>query len=117
MSRIVHGNECVRCDKSIDDDEALYCSDDTCTKGDIHMPGNASYYKRRHRKWADDVLRKAKYLCEDCKRYGKNTPAVVAHHMEPITERPELAYVLSNGRALCDACHNKRHPEKGGRSF
>ncbi|MDD4312265.1 MAG: HNH endonuclease [Eubacteriales bacterium] len=61
-------------------------------------------------------MRRDKYLCQDCKRYGRNKPAVVAHHIEPITERPELAYVLSNRRALCDACHNKRHPEKGGRS-
>ena len=117
MSRIVHGDACVHCDSSVDDDGALYCSDDTCTKGEEHMPDNAAYYKRRHRKWSDDVMRRDKYLCQDCKRYGKNTPAVVAHHIEPITERPELAYVLSNGRALCDACHNKRHPEKGGRSF
>lgn len=59
-------------------------------------------------------MRRDKYLCQDCKRYGRNTQAEVAHHIQPINERPDLAYSLSNGIALCNACHSKRHPEKGG---
>ena len=79
------------------------------------MSLNPAYNKQRHRKWSDAVMRRDKYLCQDCKRYGRNTPAEVAHHIQPISERPDLAYSLNNGVALCNACHSKRHPEKGGR--
>ena len=79
------------------------------------MSINPAYNKQRHRKWSDDDLRRDKYLCQDCRRYGRMVPAQVAHHIQPITERPDLAYQLSNGVALCHKCHNKRHPEKGGR--
>lgn len=79
------------------------------------MPLNPRYNTQKHRKWSADVMRRDKYLCQDCKRFGRNVPAEVAHHIQPITERPGLAYSLSNGIALCNACHSKRHPEKGGR--
>ena len=42
--------------------------------------------------------------------------AVVVHHIQPIEERPDLALTLSNLRSLCEACHNRRHPEKGGKN-
>ena len=79
------------------------------------MSINPAYNKQRHRKWSDEVLRRDKYLCQDCKRYGRMIAAEVAHHIKPIAEQPDLAYQLSNGVALCRKCHNKRHPEKGGR--
>lgn len=75
------------------------------------------YNTAKHKAWAHKVLHRAGYLCQDCARYGKRTPATVAHHDKPIDEYPELAYDLNNGRALCDGCHNKRHPEKGGRKY
>ena len=70
------------------------------------------YHRKRHLEWREKVLRRAKYLCEECARYGRRTPATVAHHIKHADEYPELRYVLSNGRALCSACHNKYHPEK-----
>lgn len=47
---------------------------------------------------------------------GLPVRATVAHHIQHLDEHPELAYDLANGRALCEACHNKMHPEKGGKS-
>ncbi|MEA5047450.1 MAG: HNH endonuclease [Eubacteriales bacterium] len=79
------------------------------------MSVNPAYNKQRHRKWSEEVLRRDKYLCQDCKRYGRMVPADVAHHIIPLSERPDLAYKVSNGVALCNGCHSKRHPEKGGR--
>ena len=73
------------------------------------------YHRARHRAWREKVLRRAKYLCEECARYGRRTPATVAHHIKHADAYPELRYDVSNGRALCAACHNKYHPEKGGR--
>ena len=79
------------------------------------MSANPAYNKQRHRDWSAAVMRRDKYLCQDCKRYGRNVAADVAHHIEPIAERPDLAYSIRNGIALCHKCHSKRHPEKGGR--
>lgn len=38
--------------------------------------------------------------------------AAVVHHIKHVDEFPELAYTDSNLISLCDACHNKAHPEK-----
>lgn len=84
----------------------------------------AGYYDRaKHQHWRAAVLRRAKYLCEECARYGRRNsqglpvPATVAHHKVPIEEHPELRLDVNNGEALCAACHNARHPEKGGRKW
>jgi len=76
------------------------------------MPNDKHYSEARHRRWREKVLHRAGYLCEDCARYGKRVPATVAHHVKHLDEYPELAYDVNNGRALCEACHNKEHPEK-----
>lgn len=84
------------------------------------MPSDPHYSRARHRAWREAVLRRAGYLCEECKRYGRLGPdglpvkATTAHHIKHRDEYPELAYLVSNGRALCADCHNKEHPEKGG---
>ena len=78
------------------------------------MPDKDHYKTAKHRAWAQKVLRRDKYLCQQCKRYGKKVQARVAHHKVPLETDPSLAFALSNGEALCFACHNKLHPEKGG---
>ena len=35
------------------------------------MSSNAHYNRARHRAWAAKVLRRAGYLCEVCRRYGR----------------------------------------------
>ena len=83
---------------------------------------NPHYNGARHRAWAEKVLRRAGYRCEECRRYGRTDKdglpvrATVAHHIQHLDEHPELTYDLANGRALCEACHNKMHPEKGRKS-
>lgn len=72
------------------------------------------YHSRKHLIWREKVLRRAGYLCEECARYGRRTPATVAHHVKHADSYPELRFVVTNGRALCAACHNKAHPEKAG---
>ena len=81
------------------------------------------YYKHaKHKAWRAEVIRRAGGLCEVCKRYGRTDKdglpivATVAHHIKPRKEYPALQYVISNGRALCDACHAAAHPEKGAKS-
>ena len=81
------------------------------------MSDNPLYNSARHKRWREKVLRRAGYLCEECKRYGRRTPATVAHHIKHADEYPELRFIVSNGRALCNACHNKEHPEKARKAF
>ena len=86
------------------------------------MPSDPHYHGKRHRLWRDKVISKAGGLCEECKRFGRvdkdGLPIVasVAHHIKPREVFPELQYYVSNGRALCEKCHNTAHPEKGAKS-
>lgn len=77
------------------------------------MNYNPKFYQtvawRRKRK---QVLRRDEYLCQQCKRYGKRTPAKIVHHVLHYDEYPELGLTGSNLISLCEKCHNKEHPEK-----
>jgi 5-methylcytosine-specific restriction endonuclease McrA len=82
---------------------------------------DAFYHRAKHREWRRKVLAKAGGLCEICKRYGRHdkeglpVAATTAHHIKHADKFPELRYVVGNGMALCDGCHNQQHPEKGGK--
>lgn len=62
-------------------------------------------------------------MCQDCMDrlragYGvRPRRAEMVHHIIPLEERPDLALDLSNLRSLCNECHNREHPEKGGRQY
>lgn len=63
------------------------------------------------------ILRRDKYMCQECRKYGKMTPATYVHHIQHLEDRPDLALVDSNLESVCLACHNKLHPEKGTKSL
>ena len=67
-------------------------------------------WKRKRR----SILKRDKYLCRECKKYGRRRDAQTVHHIKTVELFPELAFVDSNLISLCNACHNKAHPEKGG---
>lgn len=69
---------------------------------------NSTKWKKKRAK----ILRRDKYQCQRCKRYGKLTEATMVHHIIEIEEDPSLALVDSNLVSLCKACHEKQHPEK-----
>lgn len=73
------------------------------------------------------ALERDKYLCQDCLRRGKITKANTVHHIEPIrtikNRKNEIIKTgwqkrldLNNLEAICPACHNAEHPEKGERT-
>ena len=64
-----------------------------------------------------EALRRDRYPCQYCKRYGKLTPADEVHHILTIDEAPEKAYDLDNLVSLCRACHNKLHGIKGAKGY
>lgn len=82
---------------------------------------DAFYHRARHKVWRQKVLARAGGLCEICKRYGRRdrdglpVAATVAHHVLHADTHPERRYDVTNGQALCEACHNRQHPEKGRR--
>ena len=75
---------------------------------------NRFYDSRRWRALRERILRRDKYLCRDCARYGRVTPATEVHHVKPRETWPELQWRPDNLVSLCHMCHNARHPEKGG---
>lgn len=70
------------------------------------------YEDKRWIRKREKILRRDDYRCVWCRRYGRAKPAVVVHHIRHADEFPELAYTDSNLVSLCQACHNKAHPEK-----
>lgn len=60
------------------------------------------------------IMHRDKYLCQECKKYGKNKEAYLVHHIKEVEEYPELKLKNDNLVSVCNSCHNKLHPEKGG---
>lgn len=75
------------------------------------------YKSKRWLRKRDAILRRDGYRCQICQRYGKVRPAVTVHHIKHYEEYPELGLTDSNLISLCQACHNKMHPEKGGKRW
>lgn len=55
------------------------------------------------------ILKRDDYKCQECKRYGKNTPATTVHHIIPLEQMPDLKLNSLNLISLCQECHNKMH--------
>lgn len=62
--------------------------------------------KRQH------ILRRDGYMCQVCRRYGKQVEATEVHHIKHLEDAPDLALVDSNLISLCHRCHWLQHPEK-----
>jgi 5-methylcytosine-specific restriction enzyme A len=60
------------------------------------------------------ILRRDRYLCQECLKYGKNIDAKIVHHIQEIEDEPQLKLSNNNLVSVCASCHNKIHPEKGG---
>jgi 5-methylcytosine-specific restriction endonuclease McrA len=72
------------------------------------------YQSEKWRRKRAAILRRDGYMCQECKRYGRARQAVHVHHIVHLEDAPELAFADENLVSLCLACHNKKHPEKGG---
>lgn len=79
------------------------------------MPQNPFYKTKKWRDKRDSILRRDGYLCQHCKKYGKEVEATTVHHIKHRDEYPELAYDSDNLVSLCYKCHAKQHPEKGAK--
>ena len=70
------------------------------------------YKDMRWRRLRLTALQRDKYLCTECKRYGRTTPATMVHHINPSDASRFLD--LANLTSLCDACHNGMHNRMNG---
>ena len=56
------------------------------------------------------------FLCQDCLKEGRYTPAEEVHHIEPLTPEninsPSISLNPDNLISLCRECHKKRHGAK-----
>lgn len=51
------------------------------------------------------------YLCQECFRQKKITPADMVHHKKPVKPYWHLRLVASNLESLCNSCHNRMDHE------
>ena len=74
---------------------------------------NPFYLTPRWQRKRAAILRRDKYQCQECRRYGRMREAKEVHHIKHLKDYPELAFDDNNLISLCSACHRKMHPEKG----
>ena len=69
----------------------------------------------------EKILRRDEGLCVECRRYGRKdrdglpVRATLVHHRIEYEDAPELALVDSNLVSLCEACHNRAHPDRAAK--
>lgn len=70
---------------------------------------NPFYKRKRWLRKRGTILRRDGYMCREAQRYGVCEPAEMVHHIYPLEEYPELAYVDWNLISLSNARHNTFH--------
>lgn len=72
------------------------------------------YKTQKWQRQRERVLRRDEYLCRECRRYGRTTPATTVHHIYPLEQYPEWKLASWNMISLCHECHNKMHDRDNG---
>ncbi len=75
---------------------------------------NPFYKSKAWRSKREYILKRDGYQCQECRKYGKNTEAKIVHHVIELEDDWTQRLKNNNLVSVCDACHNKIHPEKGG---
>lgn len=81
------------------------------------MDGCDFYRSQKWRNKRKAILKRDKYRCVECRKYGRTTQATHVHHIKELEHYPELVLDDDNLVSLCAKCHNKKHPEKGATGF
>lgn len=72
------------------------------------------YKTSRWRKLRQTIIRRDFGLCQECKRRNRYTKGTVVHHIVEAREDITLFWEGTNLELVCDACHNREHPERSG---
>ncbi len=78
----------------------------------MNINNDTFYSSRKWKVCRARILRRDKYQCRNCRRYGRLTEATEVHHIKHLTDAPELAFNPDNLISLCHKCHLAAHPEK-----
>lgn len=70
---------------------------------------NLFYKSKQWERKRENVLKRDRYECRECKRYGKVTGAQMVHHVKPFEQYPELKLENNNLISLCNKCHGSMH--------
>ena len=60
------------------------------------------------------VLKRDRFRCRECQRYGIAVDASVVQHAYPVEDYPEYAWSDWNLISLCSGCHNAMHDRETG---
>ena len=72
------------------------------------------YKSKRWEKKRAKILRRDHYQCQESKRYGRNVPAEMVHHIFPREGYPEYQWEDWNLISLSNAEHNRMHERETG---
>jgi 5-methylcytosine-specific restriction protein A len=94
---------------------AVKCASCDATKAASADDYRASSSERYGHRW--DKLSRAKRaaspLCERCERLGLVTVATEVHHVQKVSQRPDLKHEWSNLMSVCRKCHEILEGEDG----
>ena len=60
----------------------------------------------KYKEWRTAVFTRDSFRCQICLKTGDN---LIAHHIKPWKNYPDLRYCIDNGITLCVPCHHKVH--------
>lgn len=75
---------------------------------------NTLYKTKCWEKKRKRILKRDGYICQQSRRYGRTVSADTVHHIYPVEEYPELAYVNWNLISLSGSVHNRMHDRVTG---
>ena len=71
------------------------------------------YHSAAWRTLRDAIIRRDTFLCQDCLKAGRLTPAEEVHHIQPLTPEnikdPQVALNPELLISVCRECHQTRH--------
>jgi len=79
-------------------------------KGGITEINRKLRRSKEYKEWQKAVFKRDRWTCQICGYKGHD---LVAHHILPFSEYPELRFDPDNGITLCRRCHKKLHYDIG----
>lgn len=73
-------------------------------KGGITSENQRIRHSEEYRLWRTSIFKRDNWTCINCFKIGGK---LVADHIKPFADYPELRFVIDNGRTLCHNCHIK----------
>ena len=104
-------------------DTALFCSRKcgaSFRTGDkaSNWQGGVDLENKRIRKspeydvWRKEIYKRDNWSCSMCDKKCRQKD-IIAHHIKPFSQYPDLRFDIDNGQTLCRSCHKKVHSEIG----